>query len=174
MSNIKRYTSIYKRSLATKLGRVVAYEKRLLHRKFILPSYDHVRSLDELKHYISTCTRLMATRSYNVVAENKGQQTTKWYGPLITWLHEVTWQMKNIISIFSRSMAIIHKLTWLFGHIKLSPNLQSQMTLRSYSCEVTWHTKITQLNKNLLPSNITGWWFVVRSYQLKTTDPFIK
>ena len=85
MSNIKRYTSIYKRSLATKLGRVVAYEKRLLHRKFILPSYDHVRSLDELKHYISTCTRLMATRSYNVVAENKGQQTTKWYDHVVTW-----------------------------------------------------------------------------------------
>ena len=49
------------------------------------------------KRYISIPARPMATKLNRKVAYDEKMLSTKSYNPLITWTHQVAWQIKNVI-----------------------------------------------------------------------------
>ena len=87
-------------------------------------------SCDKWKSYISIFTRPMATTLDREVASDERMLFKKSHNPLITWTHQVTWQMKKCyISISTRPVitkpdkmvAIIrnqnYKVKYIFDHL---------------------------------------------------------
>ena len=60
------------------------------------------------ERYISISTRPVATKRDREVASDEKMLSTKSHNPLITWAHQVTRQMKNVIFPFLRDL-------WLFN-----------------------------------------------------------
>ena len=56
------------------------------------------------KTYIFTFTRPMATNHDRDLAFHEKILSIKSDNPLITWAHQVTWEMKNAMSPFSRDL----------------------------------------------------------------------
>ena len=83
---------------------------------------------------------------------------------MITWLHEVTWLIKNDISPLPRGPWLPNLTRWNFivkGHYLLS-----LLTLWSCNQVITWHMKndISQLPRDLRPPHLSEWWILMRAY----------
>ena len=56
--------------------------------------------------------RSTATKRDRDVAFDEKMLSTKSHNPLITWTHQVTWKIKNVISPFLRDLRLLNKTGW--------------------------------------------------------------
>ena len=84
-----------------------------------------------------------------------------------TWSHEITWQIKNILSALPQCLS--PPICRIVDYLETLLVIKSHVPLITQSCEVTWQTKIkiSPLTQNLWPPNLTGWWLILRgSYKV--------
>ena len=76
---------------------------------------------------------------------DEGNTLMELHDHLIMWTHEVTWQIKNIVSLLPKDL-------W-------AP-MKSHNPLSMWSCDVTCHIKhiMSLLLRDLWPPNFAGWW----------------
>ena len=87
----------------------------------------HMRSLLSWKQNISPSARLMATKFSRVVASDDRNSSIMSDDPLITWSHQATWQIENLICPVLRGLwppsmggwGLIVRGTHLWSHIIL-------------------------------------------------------
>ena len=99
------------------------------------------------KRYISTFTRPIATELDRGVAFDEKMLFIKSHHLLITWIHQVIWQIKNVIYPFPWDFWPLiwaelwsHKLSF-FVHMTMPAKLEMVMAYekRSTPTMVTWH-----------------------------------
>ena len=119
--------------------------------------HDHMRSHEN----ISSSGGPMATKFGRVVTYDKGNSPIMSNDPLITWSHEVTWQIKNLISPLLRGLWTPNMkggdLWWE------EPTYGVMILWNVVMCSHVTESKVTcPLWQDLRPWNLVSWWLMVR------------
>ena len=121
------------------------------------------------EHYISTSTKLMATKLDREVACDEKMLYTKPHNLLITWTHQITWQIKTVISTISRDLWAT-KLDRIVTYDKERQTSEWRVLLIMQSRKFTWQIKKrylwTSVRQCLLNSKC--WWLMRRGHPSPT------
>ena len=121
------------------------------------------------EHYISTSTKLMATKLDREVACDEKMLYTKPHNLLITWTHQITWQIKTVISTISRDLWAT-KLDRIVTYDKERQTSEWRVLLIMQSRKFTWQIKKryiwTSVRQCLLNSKC--WWRMRRGHPSPT------
>ena len=154
VANENHLMSTSKKPITTKLDKVVVYDKWIPHKsRMALWSRGYMRSRDKWRAiylHIHDTRRLF--RLDMVVAYDMGSSPTESCGSLITWLLEVTWQMKNIISPFPKSL-------WQGGGL-LQEATDHKVT-QPFNQMFTWGHVINQHDKSVFIRSMTTTFYKV-------------
>ena len=99
--------------MATKRGRMVAYFEWLTPIKSRDPLISgFARSPEKLNISCLCYHKTMVIKLGKVVSYLKGFPHIKSHYPLSTWLHEVAWQMKYVISLLPQGLWLLDVARW--------------------------------------------------------------
>ena len=124
----KHFISSTRRPMATKRGRGIYIQWRTFFHK-VTRSLDlwvlqgHVTN--EI-YYVSTTTRHMAIKLGKEVIYYNGLLCQKSHNPLNTWSHQVTWQIKYVISLLPQCLKPPNLRAWWFKEVIAWGNLTNE------------------------------------------------